>query len=253
MNLLNKIIIEWNNSDFNDSGIIKTPDIKNKFNDHFIYRLLPHSKRLALSRKCLQDIRIKSHINKLQILSIHACQMWGFKGTTITINGQIDKIDGDGYTINEYEPGEYEVYIDEFNKQIFTCKHLFYNCIDLISVPLFDTSRVINMNCMFYNCFNLENVPPFDTKNVQDTVDMFGYCENIVSVPEFDMKNLVRGDEMFWSCTKLQTVPLFKNIKKSILKDPEEMGLYKLFWKCHHLDNQTKKVWNPNEIGTPRF
>lgn len=47
-----------------------------------------------------------------------------------------------------------------------SCASMFYECLRLRTVPLFDTSNVTDMSYMFYNCTNLESIPKFDTSKV---------------------------------------------------------------------------------------
>ena len=59
--------------------------------------------------------------------------------------------------------------------------YMFYNCISLTTVPLFDTSKVSNMYRMFEDCISLTTVPLFDTSNVSNMYQMFSNCYNIQS------------------------------------------------------------------------
>lgn len=38
---------------------------------------------------------------------------------------------------------------------------MFYKCVSLETIPLFDTSNVTSMDSMFYNCTSLENIGGF--------------------------------------------------------------------------------------------
>lgn len=241
--ILNEVLIEWDNSSIEDDGIIKTYDVSEQLKNYFVYEITGRwSKPLQICSTRWENYEY----------------FWWY--SKIFINGELIKLSSEGRTVNMYEPGTYTVEIQGLDKQKLTsCKYMFYECKDLVSVPLFDTSRVTNMYGMFYNCKKLTKIPQFNTENVEDTVDMFAYT-NIESAPEFNMKNLKRGAEMFWECQKLKTVPLFKNLDLFYLKNfsdkehgTREHPLLKLFWKCFNLDEETRKIWNPSPNGTPRF
>jgi surface protein len=246
--ILNEVLIEWGNSDIEDNGIIKTSDVQYNLNNYFVYTL--ENKRGIKSA-----IRILS--NKWENFDSYHYNPERYK---VIVDGEPVKLDINGYTVKEYDPGTHYVEIQGLNEQrLTTCKYMFYECINLVSVPLFDTSRVTDMYGMFYNCRKLIEVPPFNTKNVTNTVDMFAFC-SIKSVPEFDMRSLIRGAETFWECKELETVPIFKNLNLKKMRKyfkriniDEEQPLHKLFWKCYNLDAETLKIWNPDSNGTPQF
>ena len=243
--ILNEVLIEWGDSSIEDNGTIKAYDVSEQLKNYFIYEITDkRSKPLKIFSNRWEDYEYFRFGGYLKIF----------------INGEPVKLNSEGKTVNVYEPGIYTAEIKGLDKQRLTnCKYMFYECKDLVSVPLFDTSRVTNMYGMFYNCEKLTKIPQFNTENVKNTVDMFAYT-SIESVPEFNMKNLEDGAEMFWECKKLTTVPLFKNLDLFSLKNfsdkhkpEEEHLLHKLFWKCFDLDEETRKIWNPDPKGTPCF
>ena len=87
--------------------------------------------------------------------------------------------------------------------------NLFYNCISLQSVPLFNTINVTNMGYMFNNCYSLQSVPLFNTINVTSMLNMFNGCISLQSVPLFNTINVTNMGYMFNNCYSLQSVPLF--------------------------------------------
>ena len=86
---------------------------------------------------------------------------------------------------------------------------MFYDCINLTSVTLFDTSVITNMAGLFGGCTSLTTVPLFNTSNVTNMGYMFGGCTSLTTVPLFDTSNVTTMDSMFANCLALQTVPLF--------------------------------------------
>ena len=89
---------------------------------------------------------------------------------------------------------------------------MFYNCISLKSVPLFNTINVTNMANMFAFCYSLQSVPLFNTINVTNMSFMFYYCYILQSVPLFNTINVTNMSYMFQTCYSLQSVPLFNTI-----------------------------------------
>ena len=88
-------------------------------------------------------------------------------------------------------------------------QNMFYNCISLQSVPLFNTINVTNMGYMFYQCYSLQSVPLFNTVNVTSMLYMFYACISLKSVPLFDTTNVTSMAYTFAYCYSLQSVPLF--------------------------------------------
>ena len=81
---------------------------------------------------------------------------------------------------------------------------MFYECKQLISVPMFDVSNVLSMESMFAFCYNLISVPLFNTVKVEDMGEMFRSCIHLVDVPLFSpLKQVKNMDKMFWNCPKL--------------------------------------------------
>ena len=58
---------------------------------------------------------------------------------------------------------------------------MFYNCTDLTSVPLFDTSAAESMRFMFSGCTALTSVPLYNTSAVTNTANMFNGCTAVES------------------------------------------------------------------------
>lgn len=86
---------------------------------------------------------------------------------------------------------------------------LFANCSSLQSVPLFDTSNVINMQSMFVNCYSLSDIPLLNTSNVTVFAGTFQNCTSLVVGPAFDTSAATNMTNMFLGCVALQTVPLY--------------------------------------------
>ena len=185
---LNEVLLNWGDSDedFQDNNIIKAPDIKTKITQYFIYRVEDKPSK----------IKIFAHFDWPEFKKYE---------DKVYINGKHVELDDSykGYTLDEFKPGEYKVYIEDID-QITNCQCMFYECTQLVSVPLFDVSNVLSMESMFAFCWNLISVPLFDTVNVKDMGEMFRSCINLVNVPLFSpLKQVKNMDKMFWNCQKL--------------------------------------------------
>ena len=145
--------------------------------------------------------KLKPYYHKIKIFNIRWAQFEEYKDK-VYINGKHVKIDNNGLTLNDYEPGTYKVYIEDIDN-VTNCHCMFYDCIHLISVPLFDTSKVENMSAMFCNCCELTNVPLFDTSNCEGMYQMFYRCKKLKNVPLFDTSKVVDAYQMFYDCDSL--------------------------------------------------
>lgn len=77
--------------------------------------------------------------------------------------------------------------------------YMFNGDTSLITVPLFNTANVTNMNYMFYNCTSLTTVPQFDTANVTNMNSMFYSCKNLTDCYLCNIKmDLQVGSGTFW-------------------------------------------------------
>lgn len=213
-------------------------------NKYFIYKIVSRSKW-----------------DKQQIIKIFDYR-WDYNKiykTKIYINGEHVEVDKWGCTQKEYEAGEYEIYIEDFDK-VTNCDFMFAECKQLIYVPYFDTSNVGSMAYMFKECINLEEVSLFDTSKVEDMEHMFEGCNNLTGVPSFDTSKVLNMYNMFRNCTNIETVPLFdtKKVKRmwgmfSGCTNLKEVPLFhtnmymdysNMFYKCKNLSVETKQRWS---------
>lgn len=81
-------------------------------------------------------------------------------------------------------------------------------CISLTSVPLFNTSKVTTMASMFSNCSKLLEIPNFDTSNVTNMYAMFLNCSQITTIPELNTGKVANFQQTFQNCSKLEMLPL---------------------------------------------
>ena len=116
-------------------------------------------------------------------------------------------------------------YNDTIN--VTNMSHMFYECKNLATIPLFDTSNVTTMESMFYGCSSLTSVPLFDTSKVTNMTNMFTKCYNLTTVPQFNTSNVTTMNSMFGTryagstsnACPIRTVPLFDTSNVEIMSD----------------------------------
>ena len=87
-------------------------------------------------------------------------------------------------------------------------EYMFEYCISLKTIPQFDTSSVQYFGDMFYNCYSLETVPLLNMTSGEDTQEMFSYCQSLQKVPALDVSSVSNFSQMFNYCTALGAAPL---------------------------------------------
>ena len=191
-NILNKILIEWNNSDFNDSGILKTSDINNRMKPQLVYKL-DKPERMGIK---IFDSDFE-YFNKLR--------------DKVYINNEHVKLDEEGFTVNEYNPGEYKVYIDGFDELTNIGYSAFYHCNNLTSIVIPNLVEEIGWGA-FQNCTSLTSV----TLPVNSVTRIGGNAfQNCTSLTSIVIPNLVEeiGDLAFSSCTGLLEITIPVSVK----------------------------------------
>lgn len=123
---------------------------------------------------------------------------------------------------------------------------LFYNCIDLTDdqlnsiIKFDDTENVTSMREMFSHCPKLSTIPLLNTSKVIDIVGMFDTCKELTSIPLLDTSKVTNMSTMFNNCIKLTTIPLLNTCEATT------MGY--MFGGCSQLINitllDTSKVTN---------
>jgi len=115
---------------------------------------------------------------------------------------------------------------------------MFFNCLALQSVPLFDTANVTNMGAMFVNCFSLQSVPLFNTQNVTSMPQLFQSCWSLKSVPLFNTQNVTNMFRLVSGCDRIQSVPLFNTANVT--------NMEQMFSGCYSL--QTVPLFNTTNV-----
>ena len=85
---------------------------------------------------------------------------------------------------------------------------MFFRCISLLYVPLFDTSNVTDMSNAFCACNSITTIPAFDTSKVISFESAFSFCVSLKTIPLLDTSNATKMIRMFDGCSSLTTIPL---------------------------------------------
>ena len=79
----------------------------------------------------------------------------------------------------------------------------------LTGIPLFNTTKVVDMGEMLEGCRDISSIPLLDTKNVSATFDMFNGCSSLSSLPQLNLTAVKDASIMFAGCFSLSSVPSF--------------------------------------------
>lgn len=82
-----------------------------------------------------------------------------------------------------------------------------YN-INLVYMPLVDTSNATNFSSMFVSCLNLNTIPQLNTSNGTNFSSMFSYCYNLQKVPQLNTSTGTNFSNMFYYCSTLKEIGL---------------------------------------------
>jgi surface protein len=81
---------------------------------------------------------------------------------------------------------------------------MFQGCVSLKSIPLFNTSLVLNMSVMFQNCTSLQSVPLFNTAAAQNMSSMFQNCVSLQSIPALNCSSATNIASFAATCYALK-------------------------------------------------
>jgi surface protein len=75
----------------------------------------------------------------------------------------------------------------------------------ITTLPMIDTSNIVNMQQTFDHCENLIEVPTLDTHNVTNMSGMFSTCTNLKRLPDLDFSSLQILQFYAAMCSNLET------------------------------------------------
>lgn len=89
---------------------------------------------------------------------------------------------------------------------------MFSGCSSLTTIPLIDTSNVLNFGSFFSGCTSLTNCPLLDTSSATSMNGMFSGCTSLTSIPLFNTSNVTIMTNMLQN-TSLTHIPLMDTSK----------------------------------------
>lgn len=93
--------------------------------------------------------------------------------------------------------------------QVTDWSHMFYECGNLKTIPLFDMSKVKDLSYTFRGCLALITIPQIDTSNLESLYYTFYHCDNLTTIPQIDTSKVSNMQYTFAYCKKLQSLPAF--------------------------------------------
>ena len=195
-NILNRILIDWNDTDVEDSGLIKASDVENQMKRLLIYKI---DKRKSIRRFYIDIEDIPD-------------TWWTYSEykDKVYINGEHVQLE-DGCTVNVYKPGEYRVYIEDFDKIEEIEDFAFYECTDLMSIIIPNSVTTIRSHA-FEGCTSLTSVTIPNSVTLIDNY-AFSDCRALTSI---DIPNTIREiyPSAFSGCTGLTSVTIPNSVTK---------------------------------------
>jgi surface protein len=92
---------------------------------------------------------------------------------------------------------------------------MFYNCTNLKSIALFDTSNVTSFSQAFTNCVNLTSIPAFNTSKATVMFAAFSGCTKLTDIPLLDCGSVKNLNQMFDRTYSLVNLGGFKDLGKA--------------------------------------
>lgn len=84
---------------------------------------------------------------------------------------------------------------------------LFSSCINMIGVPMLDTSNVTSFTNFFNSCKSLTYLPPLDTSKVTSMANFCYNCVSLKHVPMYDTSKVIDFSASFFCCYSLKDFP----------------------------------------------
>ena len=128
-------------------------------------------------------------------------------GDTKTIKNLLDARKNANELFFDYREESVDAYISyNDTANITAARQMFYNCINLKTIPLLNTSGVKDMYAMFNNCKSLTSIPLLDTSNVSSMYDAFSLCKSLTVIPAIDVSKVNNTYGMFSYCSAIEEI-----------------------------------------------
>ena len=118
---------------------------------------------------------------------------------------------------------------DNWDSSQTTCRGKYSDDLDLVFMPLVDTSNSESFRNTFNNCQRLIYVPQLDTSNSTTFQYMIYQCTSMTTIPQLDTSNSTTFQYMFYRCTSITTIPQLDASKCTIF--------FSAFNSCEKLTN----------------
>ena len=98
------------------------------------------------------------------------------------------------------------------------------------------SSEVTEINGFFYGWENIETIPLLNTSNIINMAWVFEGCSSLKTIPNINTSNVANFEGMFYNCVNLETVPQFNGV--SVIGSNSDL-LQHMFEGCSSLSNES--------------
>jgi len=179
------------------------------------FKLIKNGKCIKIDNSFVAVYNVTSSSENVRIFRYIAGPWFDFEAF---INGkkiELNYCDNNRYFCYKFQSkGLFEIKIS-IKKALSTLSNFFYSCYKLVYVNFseaFDTSNVLNVECMFDSCTSLKgvNISSFNTSLISKLSYMFFDCYELTSIDlsNFDTRNVLNFDLMFFNNYKLNYVDI---------------------------------------------
>lgn len=179
-----------------------------------------------------------------------------FKGCTFSDPSWVDRFNSgfNGRVMSGYhmfESCDTLVNTPNLSYKLYDMEQMFSGCRKLKSIPMMDTSEVMNTSYTFNQCNELQSIPELDFSSVRNAAAMFSGCRKLTSIPELDFSSATNVSSMFSGCLELINVSqlntsnaidmnnMFRDCRKLIavpqLDTSNAANMYQMFGSCQKL------------------
>lgn len=156
--------------------------------------------------KTIPDITTNGYVSILPDVGYDGMAEVDFNVNVPTGGSELDLTSGVKFAFSTF----YNIpnFIINANWEDITDGNSMFNNSSITSIPLFDTSELLQGNAMFANDYNLTTVSQIDTSSMQDMTSMFENDTILEDVPQLDTTNCTSMMNMFLNCPSLTNTSL---------------------------------------------